>query len=338
MTINDILEKFKKSEENNLQLYFITRYLKDEYKKRSKVLNKYLFKVYQVEVDDSIRNHLYELSLEQLGYLNKKQFEMTEYDVISDDSDHIFTYSMINKAFSFADVVNNQLNKEVPLMSSIEEISQDGHELWAYCVGFNDLESNDWIYTFRKIQSGKVAVDEKDGVKGLKYFRALFDTKNQKLKLLQGETINLDKQIDCIYYNDTFYIVKKNNFEQIVGLQDEYKEEAQKVLEKLQKTNQLEGLEHIEEQIKNNPSIHKKLVRISKIGNIDSLDVKTIRKMQSVCKKHGNTLNIENGKLKIENEKDIDIVLKMLADYYKTGEVSGKNYGTFAGKIVETLS
>ena len=337
MTINDIFEKFNNSKENDLQLFFITRYLKTDCKKRSKVLDKYLFKVYQVEVDDSIRNHLFELSIEQLVYLNKKQFEMTEYDVVSDDTDHIFTYSMTNKALSFADVVNNQLNNEVPLMPSIEKITQEGHELWAYCVGFNDLESKDWIYTFRKIQSGKIAVDEKEGLKGLKFLRTIFDTNNQKLKLLQGETVNLDKQIDCIYYDGTFYIVKKNNFEQIVGLQDEYKEEAKKVLEDLQKTEQFDGLGLIEEQIENNPSIHKKLVRISKIGNIDSLDANTIEKMQLVCKKHGSTLNIKDGKLKIEDEKDIDIVLKMLADYYKTGEVTGKYYGTFAGKIVETV-
>lgn len=48
-----------------------------------------------------------------------------------------------------------------------------------------------------------------------------------------------------------------------------------------------------------------------------------------------NELNTKEGKLSIENEKDIDVVLKMLADYYKTGDVTGKPYGTFAGKQLE---
>jgi len=40
-------------------------------------------------------------------------------------------------------------------------------------------------------------------------------------RLLKGETVNLDKQIDCIYYDETFYVIKKGYFEQIVGLQEE---------------------------------------------------------------------------------------------------------------------
>ena len=51
---------------------------------------------------------------------------------------------------------------------------------------------------------------------------------------------------------------------------------------------------------------------------------------------YGDKLNIKDGKLCIEEETDVDVVLKMLADYYKTGDVSGNPYGTFAGKKIET--
>ena len=299
------------------------------------VIDKYLFKVYQVEVNDEIRSHLYDLSISQLDYIIKKKYEMVEYDVISDDTEHLFTYSMKDKEFSFTDVVCNQLNGTPPTMLSIEDILKQNHELWAYCVGFNDLEVDDWIYTFRKIQSGKVAVDEKVGKSKIKTIRTYFDTQNQKLKLLKGETVNLDKQIDCIYYNDTFYVLKKMYFEQIVGLQEEYKEQAKKVADMLNSTNLINGMDIIKGVIEDNPAIHKKLVRISKIGNIDTLDSTAVEKMQSVCKKHGDELKIKEGKLAIEDEKDVELVLKMLADYYKTGEVSGKSYGTFAGKEVK---
>ena len=40
----------------------------------------------------------------------------------------------------------------------------------------------------------------------------------------------------------------------------------------------------------------------------------------------------QGDKLLFETEDDIDIALKALGDYYKIGEVSGKPYGTFAGK------
>lgn len=337
MTIQEILDKVLSSKEDDLKLYFITRYLKENFKKSSKVIDKYLFKVYQVDINDEIRHHLYELTKSQLEYIIRQEYEIVDYDVISDDSEHLFTYSMKNKVFSFSDVVCNQLTGLPPTMLSIEDILQSDHELWAYCVGFRDSEEKDWIYTFRKIQSSKVAVDEKEGMSPLKIIRTYFDTKSQKLKLLKGETVNLDKQIDCIYYEETFYIIKKANFEQIVGLQEEYKEEAKKVVSALRDTHLINGIEMLERKVDENPSIHKKLVRISRIGNINTLNEKSIKKMQTVCKKYGNKLKVKDGKLNIEEENDVELILKMLADYYKVGEVSGKNYGTFAGKEVKPV-
>lgn len=332
MTLQEILEKISVTETEDLRLFFITRVLKENVRRNARVIDKYLFRVYQVDIDDEIRQYLYDLSREQLEKVIKKDFEIVDYDVISDDTEHLFTYSMKNKVFSFSDVVYNQLQKNPPKMQSIESILSNNDELWAYCVGFNNLEEKDWIYTFRKISAGKVAIDEKDNHKSMKLIRTFFDTTNQKLELLKGETVNLDKQIDCIYYTDTFYVIKKTNFEQILGLQDEYKEEAKNVILELRNTGRIDGLEIIEEKIESNPAIHKKLVRISRIGNYRTLNDKVITKMKTVCRKYGVKLNVKEGKLAIEEEKDIDTILKMLADYYKTGEVSGKAYGTFAGK------
>jgi hypothetical protein len=244
---------------------------------------------------------------------------------------------MKNKAMSFSDVVCNQLVSTPPKVMSIEGIIADGSELWAYCIGFNDVKKSDWIYTFRKIQPSKIAVDEKENQKTLaKAIRSVFSTKSQKLELLKGETVNLDKQIDCVYYDDTFYIIKKGNFEQIVGLQEEFKAEAKLVVSKMRETGMITGLDKIEEEIEANPSIHKKLVRISRFGNYQTISQTDIRKMQRVSKKYGLELNVEGGKLAIKRKEDIDAVLKMLADYYKTGDVTGKSYGTFSGKEIKS--
>ncbi len=336
MTLNELLEKVTATQVEDSKLYFITRILKSGVKKSSKVMDKYLFKVYQVDIDDEIRQYLYDSSKEQLQYVIKKEFEMIDYDVISDDTEHMFTYSMKNKALSFSDVVCNQLSSTPPKVMSIDGIVSDVEELWAYCIGFNDIEKSDWIYTFRKIQSGKVAVDEKENQKNkIKIIRTLFSTKSKKLELLKGETVNLDKQIDCVYYDETFYIIKKGYFEQIVGIQEEFKEEAKQVVSKMKETNMIYGLEKIEEKIESNPAIHKKLVRISRIDNYRDITPAVVKKMEKVCRKYGDKLNTKEGKLSIEDEKDIDMVLKMLADYYKTGDVTGKPYGTFAGKQLE---
>lgn len=336
MILEELSEKIGEIKVNNTYLYFITRVLKPDVKKSSKVMDKYVFKVYQIDVNEDIRDHLHKLSQEQLSYLASKKIELQDYDVITDDTQQLFTYQMTNKAMSFADVVNKQLKSQPPKIQSLEEIIVS-EELWAYCVGFyqNGL---DWIYTFRKILSGKVAIDENDGNKKSalqKAIRTVFNTKSQKLELIQGETVNLDKQIDCIYYADTFYIAKKTQFEQIVGLEEEYKAQASEVIKELEDTNMIEGLEVLKKQIDENPSIHKKLVRLSKIGNYRELDTKVIKQMQKVCKLHGDKLKLKDGKLFIEDENDIDLALKMLGDYYKRGEVSGKAYGTFAGKQLQ---
>lgn len=333
MILEELSDKLGDIKINNTFLYFITRVLKSDVKKTSKVMNKYIFKVYQIDVNDEIREHLYNLSKDQFVYLASKKTELQDYDVITDDTEHLFTYQMTNKVMSFADVVNSQLKSQPPKITSLEEIILT-EELWAYCVGFYKKDS-DWIYTFRKILSGKIAIDEKKGNKKNvlpKIIRTVFSTINQKLELIQGETVNLDKQIDCIYYRDTFYIAKKTQFEQIVGLEEEFKEQAKEVLAELENTQMIEGLKVLERQIEDNPSIHRKLVRLSKIGNYRELNANIIMKMQEVCKDHGDKLKLNYDKLLIEDEKDIDLALKMLGDYYKRGEVSGKAYGTFAGK------
>lgn len=86
MTLQEILDKVSTTNVNDLRLYFITRVLKDNIKKSAKIIDKYLFKVYQVDIDDEIRQYLYDLSIEQLDKVIKKNYEILDYDVISDDT------------------------------------------------------------------------------------------------------------------------------------------------------------------------------------------------------------------------------------------------------------
>lgn len=338
MILEELQERLEDIEVGDTYLYFITRILKQNQKRSRKVLDKFDFKVYQVDINDEIRNHLYSLTQEQLTYLISKKTEIHEYDVITDSTQHLFTYQMTNKMMSFADVVNIQLKGVPPKITSLEDIIGT-EELWAYCVGFKNMEGDN-VFTFRKILAGKIAVDEKEG-NSRKWFsktlRTVFNTNSQKLELIKGETVNLDKQVDCLYYNDTFYIAKKTQFEQIVGLEEEYKEQAKDIVVHLEETNMITGLDFVSKQIESNPAIHKKLVRLKKIGNYKNLDEKAIRKMKSICKKFGSNLNVKDGKLHIESETDIDLTLKILSDYFKKGEASGKAYGTFAGKEIKEV-
>lgn len=334
--LDEVLNTIKATKEEDVKLHFITRILRNGVGKRDKTLDKYLFKVYQIDVDDEIRQYLYDLSIKELERTLSKDYSLIDYDPISDDTDHLFSYKLKAETSSFSDVVINQLGKELPKVESINGIISDSEELWAYCIGFLDVESSSWIYTFRKIMVSKIAIDEnKDPDKNLiiRQVRTIFNSKSKKLTLMKGEAVTLDKQIDCLYCDDTFYVLKKVPFEQIVGLQEEYHAKAVEVVDDMKSTGMIDGLDIMDEELKTNTTLHKKLVKLHQTGGLANLDANRIKKMKTVCKRYGDNITVgADGHIKIKERKDFETMIKALCDYYKKGEVSGKSYGTFSGR------
>lgn len=339
--LDEVLAKIKDTKEEDVKLHFITRILKSGVRKREKTLDKYIFKVYQIDVDDEIRQYLYDLSIKELERTVSKEYSLIDYDPISDDTDHLFSYKLKAETSSFSDVVVNQLGKELPKVESIDGIVSEHEELWAYCIGFLDEENASWIYTFRKIMISKIAIDEKNDTEKnivLRQIRTIFNSKSKKLTLMKGEAVTLDKQIDCVYWEDTFYVLKKVPFEQIVGLQEEYHAKALEVVNEMKETELIDGLESVEEELNTNTSLHKKLVKLQQNGGLKGLDNVRIKKIARVCKRYGERITVgEDGHIKVADRKDFETVVKALCDYYKKGEVSGKSYGTFSGRELKEV-
>lgn len=332
MELKDILDIISTTTSKDTKLYIVTRITKPGLTKRSRAKDKFLFKVYQMDCDDEMREGLYNATVSQIESTINKDFEMVDYDVLSDETELLFTYPIQNKVLSFSDVVTNQLLKACDKVTSIANISSVTEELWAYCLEFYHAEEDKKIFTFRKILPSKVGIDDK----AKNFFKAIFNTKSQQLSLLKEETLNLDQQIDCIYVDETFYVIKKAYFEQIVGLQEEYKEKATEIVNNMIGSGFLVGGEKLHELIEKKPSIHKKLVKVERIGGYKDLTPSKMKSMKKICKKYGDNLIIKDDKFSIETEQDIDAILKALGDYYKKGEISGKPYGTFAGKELQT--
>lgn len=333
MTLEDILESIKNSAIKDAKLYFVTRTVKPGVAKYSRLRDKYLFKVYQIDCSNEVQEALYYASISQIEKIINKNFEMVDYDVLSDETEHLFTYPIQNKVFSFSDVVTNQLQKVAEKITSIANITTDEEELWAYCLEFYCEDANKKIFTFRKILPSKIGIDEK----AKSWLKTKFNTKSQQLTLLKEETVNLDEQIDCIFVDDTFYVVKKAYFEQILGLQEEYKEKAITIVDDMLKSGNFIGGEKLKELIEKKPSIHKKLIKVERIGGYKNLTSTRIKLMKKICKKYGDNLPDKDGKFLIENEQDVDAMLRALGDYYKKGEISDKPYGTFAGKELQAI-
>ena len=333
--VDEILNKIDSIKKESLHLYFIVRVPKPRIKKSAKVLDKYDFEIYQVDIDKKISEHLHKFSKSQLERVVLKNYEMTPYEAISDDSGYIYSYDITNKSMSFLDIVTNRLNNKskIPKIKKIADLINSG-DLWAYSVGFYSEEDDDWVYSFRKVLKGKVSIDaeEQKKNKALGMFRTKFNTTSSKLEILEGETVNLDERIDCVYFENVFYIFHKTQFEQITGLTEEFKEHAQNIASELIKTQMFDGMELLNKQIQENPAIHKKLVRLKKLNNYQNLNESSLDKMITIAEKYGGKLVKKDGKILIESEPDLDLTIKVLVDFYKTGEFSGKPYGTFSGK------
>ena len=327
MNLEEIKNRVESVSKQDIKLYFVTRLTKPGVAKSSKARDKYLFKVYQLDCNQEIREYLYNATCNQFEKTISNNFDMVDYDILSDETEHLFTYPIKNKVFSFSDVVTNQLHKITDQVTSIADIVSQGEELWAYCVEFL-CDIDEKIFTFRKILPSKVGVDEK--AKGA--FRALFDTKSKQLCLLKEETVTLDEQIDCVFYDETFYVLKKAYFEQIVGLQEEFKEKAKEIANEMMSCGNFVGIDKLNEMIEKKPSIHKKLIKVGKIGGYKDISPQKIKSMKRVCDKYGDSLPVSGNQFSITTEKELDVILKAFGDYYKIGEISGKPYGTFAGK------
>ena len=102
MTLEDILELIKSSAIKDSKLYFVTRCVKPGVAKRSRLRDKYLFKVYQIDCNKEVQEALYSTSINQIEKIINKNFEMIDYDVLSDETEHLFTYPIQNKVFSFS--------------------------------------------------------------------------------------------------------------------------------------------------------------------------------------------------------------------------------------------
>jgi hypothetical protein len=326
MNLEELKNKVETVSQKDIKLYFVTRAIKPGVSKSSKTRDKYLFIVYQIDCNQEIREYLHSATCNQINKTINKNYDIVDYDILSDDTEHLFTYPIKNRIFSFSDVVTNQLQKIAPKVTSISDLVARNEELWAYCVEFMCEEEK--IYTFRKILPSKVGVDEK--LKGS--FKALFDTQSHQLSLLKEETVNLDEQIDCVFYDDTFYVLKKAYFEQIVGLQEEFKEKAKEIANEMMACGNFVGADKLNEMIEKKPSIHKKLIKVGKIGGYKDITPQKIKSMKKVCDKYGDCLPVSGNKFSLNSEEELDVILKAFGDYYKIGEISGKPYGTFAGK------
>lgn len=336
MNFQDIYDIIERVHPSNLELYLIVRKPKELSKQsKKKVLEKFNFEAYKLEIDLNIKDYFYDLTKQQIEKQIKKKVKLNDYDPISDDTNKAFTYQMHNKTLSFSEVLNSQLNNTRTTLMSLNEVISVG-ELWAYSVRFI-INENSSLTTFRKTSKSAVAVELQDNNPSfLKKVNAYFNTNTSKLEMFSGEQISFDSHLDCIYFEEVFYVIQKSNFESIVGIAEEFKAAANSLYQELEKSSLISGLSILENQINENSTTHRKLARLAKLQNHKNLDIYKIEAMKNAAFLDNKILKLnEDGKILLENDDDVDLFIKLLSDYYKKGLVFEKVYGSMSGKIIE---
>ena len=130
MNLTELLEEVQLTKKEDVKLYFVTRASKVNVSKRTPAKDKYLFNVFQMDCNDEVRSYLYETTTKQISKILQKNYDIVDYDILTDETEHLFTYSIQNKVFSFNDVVTNKLLKSSPKITSLTALSET-EEMWA---------------------------------------------------------------------------------------------------------------------------------------------------------------------------------------------------------------
>jgi hypothetical protein len=296
------------------------------------VLDKYEFKAQSIDLSKEMAEYFGNIVKKQLASVaSRDDIEMCEYAVVDEDlPNRVYTYAL-NNALSFSRVITEQLNAPT-CVKPVVSLSNIKNNLWAYCI---KTEINgDSLYSFRKISKSKVSTDEAQKFK--ERLSAYFDSSDAALRPVAHETISFDDKIDCIYISGQFYVFKKGGFEQIVGLEEELKQDAESVIDIINQTDLVEGLSEFKDEVMESRALLKKISSIAKKRNHKSLNRDEVDKMKQVLKNmEGRELKVNGeNKIKLETKKDLHDFIKLLNDYYKQGMVTGSYYGTNSGRII----
>ena len=321
--LEQILHIFSGSSKRNVRLYFITKHLKEGVSRTEKVLNKYKYECIRVNIEDDLQEYFFNLLKNQLNStISNDDIEFTEFEIIDDDlRDRVYTYAL-NNASSFHDLLTNKMASgvDIPYVSSLMSISDD---LCAYSISIEDGECIRLI-SFRKISKSKIASEESKGIK------TLFRPNDRRLICAKGESINFDEKIDCVFFDGDFFVFHKKSFENLAGLDDEYKEMAYNVLEEIAETELVFGLNLLIEEAGKSKLVAKQLAKFSKTGGHKNLNQNRIEKMQELCVKLGLNLKIDGGKIVIDDSKDAKLLIRLLDQYYVACMQTGDAFGSHA--------
>lgn len=316
--LSNLLSFVQSAKRHTTRLYLVTRTVKDGISARASVPNKYDYKCYTINTDQSIQKELHTFFVEKMIHCsNEDKYVIENYSIVTDDLEKkILTYTKKERIHSFMHIVDRDLKNpsELPFVNDLADLAED---LWAYIIEI--VINGRVICGLRKMSPSKVLVAGKK-----KSIMASFSMNEQSLVLSRDHSIVFDKNLDAIYVDGKFFVIQKGNFEEIVGLESEYRGVARTVARRIHHSPLFSLNFDLMGEIENKNRFIRKLAKIE--GEVGNVDIDRIKKMKRTAEQFGQHFVFKSGKIIVNDAKELDIVIKLLDDYYLLSQQTGKKY------------
>lgn len=338
----DYFEKFEKADQ--VRLFLIERVSNDG--KAQKNLGKYSYIPFEVDLDNQAGDALFGMVRKGLASALKRKPEITQYEIISDDTHQIFTNPESSKIKAFNKLLDETLEGVVPKIEDVAAFTSI-KKIWAIGLKFFNLSTENSFYAFRKVSETKVLMKDQQvkvaeltdkkilkRIEGAAMLNLRWDLKEKKLTPFEGFSLSVEKSIDLVCIDGEKYIFQKSGFESLVGAADYIQEQAEKASVTMESKAFINGFEHVKSVLKGNTNLMRKFLRVLKnsVLELENADILENIKAQEELLKRG--VKVKDDMVQVENEEEVEEVIRYLSDYYKTGLMTRKTFGTYSGKVI----
>ena len=212
----ELNQKFDSLVEERTRLLLVTRKLKEGMRRNTNELDKYGFLVYNVD-----RKYIFDVAKNAISNvcIGDIEDDIGEFQPFGDDIQDIFSFSSINDIPSFTNVPTNKVTNTDGIVRDLNGfLAKEDEELWAYCYQLYDEQNQDYVYCFRKKMKSSVAIPEREQqALRWKKITILTGTDNDSLEIFRKPSMELDDNIDFVFYDDAYYVLNRNYFDMVTG-------------------------------------------------------------------------------------------------------------------------
>lgn len=323
-SLGELATRVREANPNRIRLFLITRDVKPDVPPYRRDIYKYIFRTYQLHLTPEVQIFILGRYWDQLNRASVA--EPQPYRVIDSDEARVAVFEVADKHFSFLEVFRNQVlqGNDVPAVVDFNTLAG---EMWGQVFALEGADGRT-LYSLNKTSKAKIAVDERDNAGLVRRFQLRFNTEERRLEFLNDPTLALEGEAAAYFFDERFYIFNKAQFEQTVGIEEEFAASAVAALERVTGSGLVRGLEMAEREFAKSKRLLKRIAHLMVYDDLTELTPARLEKMREVAGHHELRFTIDEGQIRIEDKKDLDDFISLLEDYYLISPQTGHEYGS----------